>query len=162
MPSVVRERMQKLMDEQKAEAELPTSRSVYASEEPEIDAPEVQESESADEIPLPEQNAQESEADDIPLPETAPAEEQPQSSGDDTGADDVAAEPMETPEAADSEQQPEQPDWQSMLGYVGQQANDQLFDSLAINLAESTHRIVNRTRDKFDQRFAELDIGNSL
>ncbi|MEY5060714.1 MAG: hypothetical protein RIS45_635, partial [Planctomycetota bacterium] len=53
------------------------------------------------------------------------------------------------------------PDWESMLGYVGQQANDELFDGLAIRLADSTHRSLNRFQDRFEQRMAELDIGNS-
>lgn len=104
-------------------------------------------------------------AEPVPLPETSPDATQdiqtPEDSSDDGGDSGGIAEP-DGGDGGDGEVAPASPpDWEAMLGYVGQQANDQLFDGIAIRLAESTHRIINRTQDRFEQHMAELDIGNS-
>lgn len=52
MPSVVQERIAKVMDEQKAEAPLPTSRAVMDFGEQEVEAPDVNE-QTTEEMPLP-------------------------------------------------------------------------------------------------------------
>lgn len=99
------------------------------------------------------------EMEEVPPPEDVPAP-------DDWEPSEPEVEPEPVPEMQVEEQrdgvaQSEIPDWESMLGYVGQQANDQLFDGMAIRLAESTYRQLNRVQDRFEQQMQELDIGNS-
>lgn len=138
MPSVVQERMSKLMAEQKAEASLPTSRAVMDADEPEVETPETESQQSAEEMPLPEsapaeppeveseqsaeelpEQAQESEpeANDEPeeeqppeLPPLPETNDAPEPTQDaETETDDDTAE-MPEPEAAE-QQQPEDAEW---------------------------------------------------
>lgn len=135
MPSIVRERMQKLMDEQKAEAVLPTSRAVMDFGEDEVDDPQIdnaqQSDESVEEMPLPEVNEQQpdeqeqpeqeqptEQQEEMPLPEESPDVEMP-------AADDSAEVGDETGEGVDEQdEQPAEdkpdPGWEELLMDVGE------------------------------------------
>jgi hypothetical protein len=181
MPLNLRARIKRLMNEQSEEAAQPTSYAILKStgeDQEEIDPPGEQEGDvpealdvaPPDSPPEPEGPATESEeveppeAEPIPEPdppEAVPPPEDFPEMGDVPEQENGSFQEMDVPEDEDGQQQPEQPDWESMLGYVGQQGNDQLFDGLAIRMAESTHRQLNRFQDKFERHMAELDIGNS-
>ena len=185
MYSDVRSRIQRLMQEQAEEAGQPVSHATLesaepsevieqssGSSEPETVDPPSQTPEPVEDVPAPETvPPPETETVDPPsqpIEETAQEEEpesQPITPPEDWSAPESATD-MTVPDASDippetPQESRDQPDWQSMLGYVGDQANDELFDGLATRLAESTHRALNRVQDRFDQRMAELDIGNS-
>lgn len=129
-------------------------------ESPETPEPQSLQIDSPDEPPEPE-SVEISEPDQ--LPEPPPPEDRTVDDWEPpVEAQTETPEFGEAPESVDLGTSDETPDWESMLGYVGQQANDQLFDGIAIRLAESSHRIINRVQDKFEQHMAELDIGNSF
>lgn len=110
MPSIVRERMQALMDEQKAEASLPTSRAVYQGDEQEIDEPVVQEpDESAAEMSLPEQAPEEAD-DEVPLPDESPDQELPELPVEPERGGDDSVDAMDEPESEEYEEKPD-PEW---------------------------------------------------
>lgn len=147
MASVVRERMQKLMDEQKAEAPLPTSRAVMDFGEQKVDAPETPEPEQqTEEMPLPAEAAtdapespdepddlpverEELEAEErdvepqeqpeeVPLPETAPTEQpEPTDAPVDQSVD---GSQLEVPEGEESVERPD-PEWDDAIDDMARQ-----------------------------------------
>lgn len=182
MPLNLRARIKKLAAEQSDEASQPVSYAILKSdgeEQEEIEQPGEQEGEVPESLDAPppdsppEDTATEAPPEDVepppdaePMPEpepedvTAPDDWEPVEADEPVEPSGPDAE-LEVPESEDAAVADEQPDWESMLGFVGQQANEQLFDGIAIRLAESTHRTINRTQDRFEQHMAELDIGNS-
>lgn len=175
MPSNLQDRIKALMDEQAEEASQPVSYATLESEdEPEQrETPEESQEPPDEPIEPPAAETAPESTQDVPEPESEapvgledvpPPEESEVPPPEDYEVPEEVVEPvpeMAVEEDGGREFQPEEPDWESMLGYVGQQANDQLFDGIAIRLAESTHRIISRTQDRFEQHMAELDIGNS-
>lgn len=111
MPSVIRERMQKLMDEQKAEATLPTSRAVMDFGEQEIDEPEQQETDT----------------EPMDLPEQAPDEEVPASDESSADAGDDAVTEMDVPEAPQPEDKPD-PGWEDSIDDMQRQFSGTMDD----------------------------------
>jgi hypothetical protein len=176
--SDVRSRIKRLMDEQAEEAAQPVSYAMFQDDETEeLPEPQGQQSDSDStepptlSMPPSEPVEPQQEIEPPEEPEVEPAEMTEIPPPEDWSEPVQEFEPPEerelepVPEMAAPEQErefePEMPDWESMLGYIGQQANDQLFDGIAIRLAESTHRQINRVQDRFEQHMAELDIGNS-
>lgn len=181
MPKELPERIKRLMEDQAEEAALPVSYSILRSVKPE--AAEDPPGESDEVTPSP--------SDEVPQNEVQPAPEDWQVADPNEGNEqsqppedwnqpqgELTAPPqdweqpeparseapdMEPAEDANSQQSAREdaPDLESTLGFMGQQGNDQLFDGLAIQMAESVHRQMGRFQDRFDQRMAELDIGNS-
>ena len=129
MPSVIQERIQKLMAEQAAEAELPTSRAVMESDEP-ADAEPQPETEEAEpmEPPLPAEAAtefpeqsdvtdQENDTEqDSELPDAESGESQePQASAWDEAIDDM--EQRFTGDQTEEEYQPQEPTFEDELSW---------------------------------------------
>lgn len=132
MPSVIRERMQKLMDEQKAEATLPTSRAVMDFGEQEIDEPEQQE---ADTEPM-------------DLPEQAPDEEVPASDESSADAGDDAVAEMDVPDREEQEPKDE-PEWQELLTqFEPPEMEEQQPDPYAEAMADTEWRMALQERSQ--------------
>lgn len=111
MPSIIKERIAKLMAEQQAEAPLPTSRAVMDFGEQEVEEPEVQEAEPMEEPPLPTENTA------LSAETTAPVQEEQDRdylSGLEVGSEPVEERPDPEWEDViaefDAEPQPELPD----------------------------------------------------
>lgn len=190
MPKDMRWRINKLMEDQRAEAGQPASFAMLKQDEFEQIAEAAPESSAAETDTEPEPETEDVVSEEI----TSPSDDSAADVGDEfaeTPAEDIPTQDFEDPDqvdppedwtpppaAAESEeqssletedptdreqllQQQKEPDLESLTHFMGTQGNDQLFDGLAIQMAESMHRQLNRFQDRFDQRMAELDIGNS-
>lgn len=134
MPSVVRERMQKLMDEQKAEAVLPTSRAVMDFGEDEVEDPQIDETQQSgdvEEMPLPEVNEQQpdeqeqpeqeeptQQQEEMPLPDESPDVEMP-AADDSAEVGDETSEVLDEQDEQPAEDKPD-PGWEELLMDMGE------------------------------------------